>query len=178
MRRNTTEYSVTLLCSHHFSTEKLIATPGRTIPALPSWGRILPLPAQGSHWAPGSPPASGAIHLGRSLFIRPDSPVAMATLARQCLNLRQLGMSGLEIPFCLISHQRGCFQAEKFRRSVLSYVPGSCILSFPTKQDLTSSWHLRSGVCIQSLSPAGQVILRAGFSSFCFIIILDQWKSC
>ena len=111
-------------------------------------------PCSGFPLGSGEPSRLWSHSLGCSLFIRPDSPVAMATLARQCLNLRQLGMSGLEIPFCLISHQRGCFQAEKFRRSVLSYVPGSCILVFPTKQDLTSSWHLRSGVCIWSLSPA------------------------
>lgn len=174
MRQNTIEYSVTLLCSHHFSVEKLIATPGRTIPALPSWGRILPLPAQGSHWAPGSPLASGAIHLGYSLFIHPDSPVAMATLARQCLNLRQLGMSGLEIPFCLISHKRGCFQANRFRRSVLSYVPSSCILSFPTK-DLTSSWHRRSGVCIRSLSPG--VMARSTASRLFFFLFYNNLRS-
>ena len=88
----------------------------------------------------GFPLAPGALqHLGCSPLIHPDSAVALATPAHQRLNLRQGGKSGLEIPFCLISHRRGCVHADEFRKSVLSSMPGSRILSFPTKQDLSSS---------------------------------------
>ena len=73
MRRNTIAYSVTLLCSHHFSMEKLIATAGRDYPSPSFLGQNLPLPAPGSHWAPGA--------------LRPVEPFILAALHSSTLTV-------------------------------------------------------------------------------------------
>lgn len=56
-------------------------------------------PRSGFPLGSGSPPACGAIHLGCSPLIHPDSAVAMATLAGQLLNLRQHKSLALRYPF-------------------------------------------------------------------------------